>query len=49
MSLIDASHCETSPVKRQPAAAFDRLGGWLVFVGAVVFHLAVIFNLLPSA
>ncbi|MEP7455447.1 hypothetical protein [Phyllobacterium sp. SB3] len=49
MSLIDAAVCETSPSKRKLTISTDRLGVFFVFAGAVAFHLAVIFNLLPSA
>ncbi|EJN04932.1 hypothetical protein [Phyllobacterium sp. YR531] len=49
MSLIEANSCETMPVKQEKFIRSDRLTGLLIFAGAVVFHLAVIFNLLPSA
>ncbi len=48
MALIDVTSCETSPVKRQQLIRTDRLGVILIFAGAVVFHLAILFNLLPS-
>lgn len=50
MTLIDITSCETPLAKRQQQLnRTDRLGVFLVFVGAIIFHLAVIFDLLPSA
>lgn len=49
MSLIDVAARETLPSKRKLIISTDRLVVFSVFAGAVVFHLAVIFNLLPAA
>lgn len=48
MALIDVISCEKSPVKRQQHIRTDRLSVILIFAGAVVFHVAILFNLLPS-
>ncbi len=48
MALIDPTSGKHPTVGTRQLIGGDRLGVILIFAGAIIFHLAVILNLLPS-